>query len=61
MKVYRVTGEGELRYVEATSFGEAIRLFMAAMVTEFGPDSGWDAPGAEPEQVELMSDEPVIR
>lgn len=62
-KVYLVKGpdQEEERVVEATGMGEAIRLYMAAMVTEFGADSGWDDEGAEPGSVQLICESPVVR
>ena len=63
MRAYLVKGPDgeEERVVEATGMGEAIRLYMAAMVREFGKDSGWDEEGAEPGSVQLICDWPVVR
>lgn len=60
MKVYLISCEGESRIVEAESYGRAVTIWTAAMIREFGPDSGWTT-DTEPESVELLSDEPVIR
>ena len=60
MKVYQVRYEGGDHVVEAESFGLAVVLWRAAMIAEFGPDSGWDST-SEPESVTCIGDEPVIR
>ena len=62
-RVYLVKGsdQEEERVVEASGMGEAIRLYMAAMVKEFGADSGWDDEGAEPGSVQIISEDPVVR
>ena len=63
LRVYLVKGpdDEEARFVEASGMGEAIRLYMGAMVKEFGVNSGWDDDGAEPGSVQMVSDEPVVR
>lgn len=57
MNVYMITAEGERRVVEATSFAAAIEAWRPAMIEEF--DETWI--NAEPESVELISDDAVIR
>ena len=61
MKLYMVQFDGGQRYVEAESFGEAVRKWREQMLAEFGgPGSGWED-DAEPEGVTLIDDDPVIR
>lgn len=60
MRVYFVKSDGEERVVEAASFSRAIAVFNAAMLAEYGADSGWTH-DSEPESVQIISDEPVVR
>lgn len=61
MSVYLVKFDGGSRIVEAESFGAAVRLWNGAMLKEFGgEDSGWTEED-QPESVELLDEEPVIR
>lgn len=53
MKVYRVMFDGDARIVEAPTFGEAVKTWM-----EHRRDDNGDE---EPDAVELLSGEPVIR
>ena len=56
-KVYGVTYDGETRIVIAPTFGDAVELWLMEMQGEWGDDWTGDE---QPEQVVLISDEPVI-
>ncbi len=56
MRLYRILFDGEREHVEAPTFGEAIDLWRAHGVTAHDVDGS-----EEPESVELVDDEPVIR
>jgi hypothetical protein len=57
LRLYMVELDNQQWHVEALSMAEAIRIWLAAMVKE---GTGWDG-DEEPDQVVLVSDEPVIR
>ena len=65
LKVYRVQDEeGDFRIVEAASFGEAVRLWRETMIAQWKEDDCYvedTDKDVEPEQVVIVSDEPVIR
>ena len=60
MKLYRIQYEGGYSHVEAEDFAQAVHLWRAWIVKEFGPDSGWDD-GSDPESVTIVDDSAVIR
>lgn len=59
MKLYRVTFDGSDDYVEAESFGDAIKIWRAHLFSSNLPGDFED--DVEPESVALVSDEPVLR
>ena len=58
MKLYMIQFDGQRDYVEAESYGAALKAWHAHMMIEQAPD--WDGT-EEPESVALVHDEPVIR
>lgn len=60
MNLYAIHSEDGIDHVEAASFGEAVSLWRAAKVAEFGEGSGWDDE-SQPESVHLLDTSPVIR
>lgn len=66
MNLYHVMGEGCDDYVEADSFGDAIKKWRLAKLSEFGDvdeagrATGWSLE-SEPESVYCLSEQPVIR
>lgn len=58
--VYRVSGDGHERIVEAATMGEAQSLFVKSCLDDFGHDSGWDEPDAVV-SCELLSGFPCVR
>lgn len=59
LKLYQVTFDGQHEFVEAASFGEAVRIWRFAMSAQAEPDESYE--DEEPEQVVLANDAPVIR
>lgn len=66
MKLYQVVSEDGTQYVEAESFGAAVKLWRMSMIAEYGTcdengaPTGWDN-DSEPETVACVSEEVVIR
>lgn len=58
-KLYRILFDGEPDYIEATSFGKAIKLWRDNIIDENEP--GVIAEDEEPESVELIHEKGVIR
>lgn len=58
MKLYHVQFDGQSYYVEAASFGDAVKAWKLHVKVVWGDDFD-DAD--EPESVALVHDEPVIR
>ena len=56
MKLYRIEYDGDPDYIEAESFGAAIKVWREVIVPRDDID-----PEAEPESVTLISDKPVVR
>lgn len=64
MKVYLVRWDGDDRIVEAASFGEAIKAWRTAKIVEWLENNEYKAEEddqREPDSVQEISDEPVIR
>ena len=61
MNVYMVTFDGQDRIVEAPSCAAAVRIWSDSLISEWKRDGDF-TPGddPEPEQVVLLSEEPVI-
>jgi len=62
-KVYRVTYDGEDEIVEADSFGDALKVWRAALMAEFKREDCYepDDEDREPDSVTLIADRPVLR
>ena len=58
MKLYRVLFDGRPYWVEAPSFGEAVKVWRSHVQELWGMEYTGEE---EPESVELMHDESVIR
>ena len=58
MNLYHVQWDGGSRYVEAATFGDAVKLWREAMRDEWGDDL---RPDDEPDSVALVDDQPVLR
>lgn len=61
LRLYHIQADGESDWVEAASVADAVRIWRAAKIEEYGAtDSGWWET-TEPDSVHMVSDEPVIR
>lgn len=60
MKLYKIVFDSTRDFVEASSFSKAIELWRKDLV-DSGVYCEEDAPSIEPESVELISGDPVIR
>lgn len=59
MKSYQVWFDGEFDVVEASDFGNAIRIWRKKLIADNSPGDFEET--QEPDQVVLMKDEPVLR
>lgn len=59
LKLYQITFDGQSEFVEAASFGDAVRIWRVEMSAQAEPDETYE--DEEPEQVVLANDAPVIR
>ncbi len=63
MKVYQIRYDGEFRVVEAPAYGAAVETWRKHLIAEWKESGDYDEQdeNLEPESVELLNDDPVIR